>query len=230
MKNYIDVIYDSKERPVTKYPNELIQYLIERFHIEKGSKILDNGCGRGDFLQAFYKAGMEAYGTDRFACSYTEENAKDDSAGPIINTGIDLEDGKLPFENDFFDIVFAKSVLEHIHKPENFLRECNRVLKPGGRIIIMVPDWQSCMYIYFDDFSHVQPYTKTALKDVLEIFGFEGVDSEIFYQLPCVWKHPAVKAICKTLQLFGPVKKISKNKFYRFSRELMCLGTGEKRL
>ncbi len=217
MKNYNSIIYNEKERPVTSYPDELAMYLTERFHIKAGSRILDNGCGRGDFYRGFAHCGMEVYGTDR-------EEVFDG-----VYSGINLEKDKLPFEDNYFDVVFSKSVIEHIHQPENYMNEMYRVLKPGGRLIIMVPDWHSCMYIYYDDFTHVQPYTMTGLRDAIKIFGFKNVSSEIFYQLPCVWKYPQIKIICYFLQLFGPVKRISKNKFYRFSRELILLGTGIKK-
>ena len=48
----------------------------------------------------------------------------------------------------------------------------------------MTPDWISQMKIFFDDYTHRQPYTVTAVKDILNIFGFREVNSEIFYQLP----------------------------------------------
>ena len=217
MKNYNSTIYNEKVRPVTTYPDELARYLVERFHIRKGSKILDNGCGRGDFLKGFERCGMDVYGTDM----------EEVFAG--VYSGIKLEKDKLPFADCYFDVVFSKSVIEHIHQPENYMNEMYRVLKPGGRIIIMVPDWHSCMYIYYDDFTHVQPYTMTGLRDALKIFGFKKVSSEIFHQLPCVWRHPQLKMLCCLLQLRGGVKKTYKNKFIRFSRELMLLGTGIKR-
>lgn len=142
--------------------------------------------------------------------------------------GVDFEKDRLPFPDNHFDLVFTKSVIEHIHKPFHYLKEMQRVLKPGGRIIVMVPDWQSCMYIFYDDCTHVQPYTVTSVRDTLKMMGFQTVSSEIFYQLPCVWKYPLIKLLCKILQLLGPVKKIYKNKFMRFSRELMILGTAVK--
>ena len=216
MKNYNKTIYSKKERPVTTYPDELTCYLVERFNIKEGSKILDNGCGRGDFLKGFKHCGMDVYGTD------IEEACEG------VYSGINLEEDTLPFSDDFFDVVFSKSVIEHIHKPEKYINEMYRVLKPGGRIIIMVPDWHSCMYIYYDDFTHVQPYTMVGLRDTMKIFGFRHVSSEIFYQLPCVWKHPQIKIVCYFLQLWGGAKRVSKNKFFRFSRELMLLGTGIK--
>ena len=142
--------------------------------------------------------------------------------------GVDLEGDGIPFPNESMDVVFTKSVLEHIHRPNNILSECYRVLKPSGRIIAMVPDWKTCMYIYYDDFTHVQPYTVDALRDALKMFRFRAVESEAFYQLPVVWKHPWVKIVCKMLQMLGPVKKVHKNKFYRFSRELIILASGIK--
>jgi ubiquinone/menaquinone biosynthesis C-methylase UbiE len=220
---YVETIYDPSIKPVTTYPDKLADYIIERFKIPEGSRILDNGCGRGDFQQAFKrnKHVMESWGVD-----ISDVACKQDADYCI--SGIDLERDRLPFEDNYFDAVFTKSVLEHIHKPDHYLSECRRVLKPGGRIIVMVPDWHTQMYIFYDDFSHVQPYTKLGVKDTLKVFGFHEAEAEVFYQLPSVWKYPSVKVICKILQLFGPVKKMSKNKFYRFSRELMILGVGTK--
>ncbi len=221
MDNYLETVYDFKSHPVTAYPNELARYLISRYKIPQGVKLLDVGCGRGDFLNAFGAERIYAYGVDS-----PLEN--DLVPADMYSGGVDLEEDRLPFSDSSFDVIFTKSVLEHIHRPANILNECHRVLKPGGRIIAMVPDWKTCMYIYYDDFTHVQPYTVDALRDALKMFRFHEVESEEFYQLPIVWKYPCVKIVCKMLQLLGPVKKVHKNKFYRFSRELIILASGIK--
>jgi SAM-dependent methyltransferase len=127
-----------------------------------------------------------------------------------------------------FDVVFAKSVIEHLFNPENFMKECYRILKPSGRLIIMTPDWISQMKIFFDDYTHRQPYTLTALKDILDIFLFKDVSSEIFYQIPILWKYPALKAISGIIRLLVPVTAKSNIRFIRWSTELMILGTGVK--
>lgn len=221
-KNYVNIIYNLKDRPKTLYPNQLISYLIKRFKIKKKYKILDSGCGRGDFALAFAEAGLDVTGID-----YTDNLGNEKLFSRL--GGINLEEDSLPFKDNSFDIVFSKSVLEHIHKPEKYLSEIYRVLKPGGKLILLVPDWQTQMYIFYDDYSHVQPYTRRGIEDTLKIFGFEDVSAEIFYQLPIVWKYPEMKIVCSFLQFIGgPVKKLSKNKFYRFSRELMILGIGRK--
>lgn len=220
--NYVSTIYSIKERPETSYPEQLADYLLRRYHISGGG-LLDSGSGRADFAKAFAKAGLNTWAIDG---SCYEKEYKD---GVHYIGDFDLETGILPFEDNYFDVVFSKSVLEHIHRPEKYLSEIKRVLKPGGLLIAMVPDWYTQMYIYYDDFSHVQPYTRKGMEDVLKVFEFKNVSAEIFYQLPIVWKYPAIKMICKFLQLIGgPVKKLSRNKFYRFSRELMILATGRK--
>lgn len=222
--DYVKTIYNLKDRPVTSYPDQLIKYIMKRFNIPRGGvSVLYSGSGRGDFARAFAKAGMNTWAVDG------SEYAKKKAGGVNFVGNFDLETGTLPFDDGCFDLVFSKSVLEHIHKPEQYLSEIKRVLKPNGLFIVMVPDWHTQMYIYYDDFSHVQPYTQKGLEDTLKVFGFQDVSAEIFYQLPIVWKHQSVKMICKFLQCVGgPVKKISKNKFYRFSRELMILGIGRK--
>lgn len=221
--NYVKTIYNLKDRPVTSYPDQLVRYIMTRFNIRGGVSILDSGSGRGDFARAFAKAGLTTWAVDG------SDYAKKQAGGVNFVGNFDLETGILPFDDGYFDLVFSKSVLEHIHKPEQYLSEIRRVLKPNGLFIVMVPDWHTQMYIYYDDFSHVQPYTQKGLEDTLKVFGFQDVSAEIFYQLPVVWKHRSVKMICKLLQFAGgPVKKISTNKFYRFSRELMILGIGRK--
>lgn len=59
-----------------------------------------------------------------------------------------MERDLLPIEDKYFNVVISESVIEHIHNPSIFLSELNRVLKPDGRVIILIPDWHSQMYIY----------------------------------------------------------------------------------
>lgn len=210
---YINVVYDEKVRKKTNYPNQLIQYLIERYNIKKFHLILDVGCGRGDFMEAFENNGINCFGVD-----LSNNNNK-------YVFECNFENQELPFKDNSFDFCFSKSVLEHLNSSENYLKEIYRVLKPNGKLIILVPDWISCIYLYYQDASHKQPYTKEALHDSLKIIGFKDVHTELFYQLPIIWKYPKLKYICKFLQLFGSPKKIVKNKFLRWSRELIILGS-----
>ena len=222
MPNYIKFFYNKKILPYTKYPSELCGYLFRRFGMKQGDKFLDIGCGRGDFAKGFKDLGLEVFGIDR-------ERGDSEILKGIEVQLIYIENDSFPFSDEIFDFVFSKSVIEHLWTPDNFIKEIYRVLKPGGRIIVMAPDWQSQRRIFYDDYTHVHPYTTNSLSGLLKIYEFKEVTSEKFYQLPMLWKHSWIKIFAKFLQLFGPVKKIHKNKFIRWSKELMILATGIKK-
>ena len=63
--DYVDVVYNETDRPLTDYPSKLTRYLFDRYRIEKESKLLDIGCGRGEFLKGFMNCGVEGYGVDQ---------------------------------------------------------------------------------------------------------------------------------------------------------------------
>lgn len=221
MKGYIGTVYDEKLRPRTDYPEKLCLHLTDRFNIPQGAKLLDLGCGRGEFLEGFKKAGLDVFGLDRDPHATKAVNA-------IEVKTCDFEKNKFPYADNTFDVVFSKSVVEHFFDPENFILESLRVLKPGGRIIMMTPDWITTMKVFFDDYTHRQPYTVTAAKDLLDIFGFNKTQVEIFYQLPVLWRYPALKVLSRLLQMVVPVTAKSRIKFIRWSVELMVLATGVK--
>lgn len=215
MKNYVEVAYQEKEKPFGEYPLLLAKYLMCRYQLKRGMRILDSGCGRGEFLHAFSYLGMEASGVD--ISGYCKEAC-------VVN----FNEDRLPFPDNYFDAVFSKSVIEHINNTEHYIDEMKRVLKKGGILLIMVPDWETQYLIFYQDPTHIHPYTTKSLDRLLNMCGFRHVRTEKFVQLPSVWKNRFMKDISLIIRLGGPVKKIYKNKFIRFSRELMVLGSGRK--
>lgn len=222
MAGYLETVYNEKTRPLTIYPEQLAAHLVKRFNIPAGAKLLDVGCGRGDFLNGFRNCGLDALGVD-----HDPSGAK--VGKDVVVKYADVEKGEFPFEDSTFDVVYSKSVIEHLSDPTHFIKETRRILKPGGRIIVMTPDWVTTMKIFYDDHTHRQPYTVRGIKNLLDIFGFDNTHAEIFYQLPVLWKFPFLKIISRILQLFVPVPLKSKIKFVRWSVELMILGTGIKK-
>lgn len=215
MKNYVEVAYRKSEKPYGEYPFQLAAYLKRRFHMKKGMRILDNGCGRGEFLRAFKGLGLDAYGTD--SSDYCKK-------AKVLNLNTDI----LPFENEYFDVVFSKSVIEHIDNTEFYISEMKRVLKTGGTLIIMVPDWETQYRIFYQDPTHIHPYTRKSIESLLYMNDFKKINSEKFVQLPIVWKNRFMLGLSRFIRMAGPVKCVYKNKFVRFSRELMIMGSGIK--
>jgi len=219
--NYINVIYNSKDRPYTKYPSKLIKYLIKRYELNKGSSILDFGCGRGEFLECFVNNGLVGFGTDQsdFVNQYSK-NIKFKSS--------DFEKEGIPFPDNYFDYVFSKSVIEHFYNPEKFGNEVYRVLKPGGKLITMCPAWEFNYKMFYDDYTHRTPFSKISLSDFLLINGFVNVECEYFRQLPIIWKFKILILFSELTRLFFPNFLKKRSKWVRFSKEIMLLSSSNK--
>ena len=218
-KNYLSVVYDEKSHPYNDYPEKLCAYLFQSFGLKKGMKMLEPGCGRGEFLNNFKKMGLDAVGVD------ISPEAANFTNGLDIKI-CDVENEKLPFNDNTFDVIYSKSFIEHLYYPERYLEEAFRVLKSGGILITLVPDWESNYKKYFDDFTHRTPFTNIALKDAYEMYGFLDVNIFKFRQLPIVWKYPKLNYLCAAISPLIPIR--TKNKFLRWSRELMLVGSGRK--
>lgn len=218
-KNYLSVVYDEQSHPYTDYPKQLCSYLFQSFNMTKGMKMLEPGCGRGEFLNNFKDLGLDVVGVDISPEVIEYENNLDVKL-------CDVENAPLPFDDNTFDIVYSKSFIEHLYYPERYLEEAYRVLKPNGMLLTLVPDWESNYKTYFDDFTHRTPFTKTSLQDAYEMYEYKGIKVFKFRQLPIVWKYPKINYFCALISPFIPVR--TKNKFLRWSRELMLVGVGKK--
>ena len=222
MADYLKVVYAEGVRPYTDYPSKLVKYLFDKYHLKPGMKILEPGCGRGEFLKIFKSMGLDATGLD-----ISEESGNMLSEDEIELIVSDVEGKKgLPFPNDHFDVIYNKSFMEHLREPDLFLKEAHRVLKPGGIILCLIPDWEANYKTYFDDFTHRTPFTKPSLEDIYKICDFENIEVVKFRQLPIVWKFPILNYICALISPFIPVRV--ENKFLRWSRELMLIGKAQK--
>jgi SAM-dependent methyltransferase len=109
------------------------------YHVATGGNVLDLGCGTGELAAAMADAGMRATGCDISPEMLSRAAAADSTA---VVDWVQLNPGwrRLPFEPDTFDAIVAASVLEYVDDPAAVLRECCRVLRPGGVLLCTVPD------------------------------------------------------------------------------------------
>lgn len=96
-------------------------------------RLLDVGCGTGEFLCLAREHGWDVVGTEfsRYAC---EAGAR---RGLLISQG-EIWDAKLP--PDSFDMVTSWHSLEHVRDPLKVVQEIYRVLRPGGRLCVATPN------------------------------------------------------------------------------------------
>jgi hypothetical protein len=90
----------------------------------------------------------------------------------------------------------------------------------------MTPDWESTHQKFYDDYTHVSPFTIVSLENIQLAAGYNDVKVYKFRQLPMVWKYPVLNNFCTMISPFIPVR--TKVPFLRWSRELMLVGSGRK--
>lgn len=218
-QGYLDVRYSETRRPYTEYPGLLTRYLAEHHLLGyRGARLLDLGAGRGEFLHGFAEQGFDAIGVDRSRPSSPRF--------PEVVVEADYEKGALPFADGSFDVLFNKSVFEHVTDIGKVLGECRRVLAPNGRMISMVPDWTAQMRHFYDDWTHVRPFTLTGLTECIQSHGFRVCVSKRFRQLPSLWERPFLNPLADAAALLPD--RLKTFKFVRFAKEWMLLVVADK--
>jgi 2-polyprenyl-3-methyl-5-hydroxy-6-metoxy-1,4-benzoquinol methylase len=167
-------IYDTGKRNIIKkilfYP---IRMTKRSSKIIPGGKILDVGCGAGNFLALMKQFGMECYGVD--PQSPNESFAK--KYGLNISQK-DLKEAHYP--DNFFDVITMNHVFEHVSNPTDTLDEIHRILKNDCTLILAVPNTNSfCFKIFGKDWVSLDPprhlfdYNPEVIKKYAKKTGFK---------------------------------------------------------
>ncbi len=217
MRDYVEITYNKRDKPFTDYPRQLTQYLTKRYHLKIGYKLLDLGCGRGEYAAGFMRQCLWVCGVDR---SRYAENSCD------VFIQADLATEPIPAEDNFFDVVFIKSVLEHFYFPEKIVEETHRVLKPGGLLITLTPECTGMGF--FADFTHRTPFWLSTVRELLVLCDFSAVRVERFLQVPVLWRSPPLKYLFRCIAAMTPVFIAKRFKWIQHSKGYMILGTGRK--
>jgi 2-polyprenyl-3-methyl-5-hydroxy-6-metoxy-1,4-benzoquinol methylase len=109
--------------------------------IVSGGRYLDVGCGLGTMVRMMQRFGMDAEGVEPAAVAATVAQEK----GVKVKHGT-LEDARYP--DRVFDSITMYDVIEHLPDPVATLKECRRILKPGGEVFIGTPNYDSLLYCY----------------------------------------------------------------------------------
>jgi SAM-dependent methyltransferase len=110
-----------------------------RDRISDGGELLDLGCGSGELARHLAGTGYRMTGCD-IAPEMLRQAEMADQVQGVRWIRLDPGWHTLPFTSGSLDAVIAASVLEYVPEPRAVLRECARVLRPGGSLLCTVPD------------------------------------------------------------------------------------------
>jgi SAM-dependent methyltransferase len=143
---------------------EVCRYLQPRF-VPADAAILEIGAGYCHFIN-------HIRGRERHALDLSADLARHASPGvvPHIQSCASLTG----FEDSSLDVVFASNLFEHLTREQlaATFAEIRRVLRTGGRLVIIQPNFRYCAREYFDDYTHLQVFTHVSLADRLTAGGF----------------------------------------------------------
>jgi SAM-dependent methyltransferase len=136
-------------------------------------RLLDFGCGGGSFLERMHRQGWRVLGIDTSA--ETVDTIRRDLKLPALAGTLphpDLRPGE-------FDVITMWHSLEHVHAPLAVLREAHRLLAPGGKLLVAVPNIDSLPFRWFgsawfglDLPRHLTHFTPGTLQLMMERAGF----------------------------------------------------------
>jgi 2-polyprenyl-3-methyl-5-hydroxy-6-metoxy-1,4-benzoquinol methylase len=146
-----------------------------------GGRVLDVGCGSGVLLARMKSFGWETCGVEVDANAVAAARAR----------GLDIRHGQLAdcaFPENHFDAVHLSHVIEHVYDPAALLRECHRVLKPGGTLVVLTPNTASWghrrfreAWLNLDPPRHLILFNRRNFRKLAESAGFtiSRLDSSI---------------------------------------------------
>lgn len=170
------------------YNADKIEFILS--HVGSGQKILDIGCNDGFIGSLLLKKGNDVYGLD-----IAEHKVVTARKRGIKATACDIESKRLPYPNNYFDMVLLTDVIEHLFDTDRLLEDIYRVLRKNGTLLITTPNVASLLRRfmllfgmnpcseysarYMDYFpspvGHIRYYTHANLRNQLHVCGFRHV-------------------------------------------------------
>jgi SAM-dependent methyltransferase len=147
--------------------------LVQR-QLPQPGRVLDVGCATGSFLVTLRQAGWQVQGVEfnPQAAEYARQRH-----GLDVVTGT-LADGRFP--DNQFDLVIFWDVLEHVHQPRQTLEEAARITKPGGWLLLVLPNpgslearWFGQYWAGWDTPRHLYVYSRDVLSRFLSETGWQ---------------------------------------------------------
>jgi SAM-dependent methyltransferase len=136
VREYFEDVYvdPAASRRIDTRRHRLFLDFLDDVRQDGRSRLLDIGCGTGEFIELARARGGDAWGVEVSREAVQTAQGRGLHVALRASEGVEAE--RLPFADDFFDVVVLWNVIEFFARPAGDLAEIGRVLSPGGRIVI----------------------------------------------------------------------------------------------
>lgn len=176
-------LYDEIDNPVNFSFLIRRQRVLELLGDLSDKRVLDIGCGTGVFFQDLIEQGGRIVGADgAVEMIHTARSRSEDLPGDRICLSVSIIE-QLGFRSDTFDAVICVGVIEYVENQEEAIRELIRVLKPGGMLVVTVPN-AACLDLWI---KRMLSIPRWMARTVLKGFGVnmgDGKDVDRRYYTP----------------------------------------------
>lgn len=184
-------------------------HFVKKYRL-KGRKVLELGCGRGEYLSIMKRQGVKASGLEY------SKSAVDccKSMGLNVERGY-LSTGSKPLKSGPFDAFYIMNFLEHFPDPKSSLEAMGDNLRSGGIGLVEVPNFDMIIRKHlFSEFikDHLLYFTKDTLETALKLSGFEVLESKV------VWHDYIISSVVKKREL--PVLESFYDSLQKIKKEL----------
>ncbi len=203
------------------------QSLLTR-HIQAGDRVLQVDCGPGVLAARMEQMGAQVVGTDLSAEAVSRAQGRGVDA-----IQVNLDRRPLPFADASFDAVVSDSQIEHRVDYQRYLDECSRVLRPGGRLVLCVPNaahWRVRWWVLRGHFPYVE-HTPTdwlhlrffALPDLRRLLHDRGLRVEQVSGSASLWVRGLYPAFLRSGAAARGYEALTRLRPTLFGRDLVVL-------
>ncbi len=169
--NYFEELSNSGNLIIrtSDYHRTMIPYHLSRSGLSPDKVIVNIEIESGHYLVPLSENGYERLVALNSADTYFNHYKK--MLG-IECHKVNIETERIPLPDQSVDAVLAIHIIEHLHNPIILLSEAIRILKIGGKLIIITPNWRKQVKTFWRDPTHVHPYDKISLTRLVKSYGF----------------------------------------------------------
>lgn len=130
-------IFENEADPAFRRRAAWIENVLNSRFARKRLRLADIGCGRGFYFPLYAELGASVFGVEPDPVPLRLAKQRGRVTGAFV---VSAPADKLPFAEASFDAVVMSEILEHLPEPVQALREAHRILKPGGLLLVTVPN------------------------------------------------------------------------------------------